>query len=263
MGLYDTLVGNSIIPDLINGIVDWFKSLPGKVLAFVNDLVVRMVLKALELKDKFVAKVSELVGSTVSWLSGLPGKAVAALGNIVATLVGKGNALITGFWNGAKTMWTNVAGWFRDLPGLILSTLGDLGRLLYNAGNNVIQGFIDGIRAMIGKVKSAVQTVARTVSDFLGFQSPTKEGPGRYSDRWGPNLMKMYAAGIEDTIPRLQSAVTRAASSVASGMGSAQSSGDTITKNLLGGIVIHATDGQDAADQFLAELRRRGVRFSG
>ena len=32
--LYDTLIGHSLIPDLVNGIIDWFKKIPGKVLGF-------------------------------------------------------------------------------------------------------------------------------------------------------------------------------------------------------------------------------------
>lgn len=39
--LYDSLVGHSIIPDLINGILDWFGKLPDQAVAFINTMVER------------------------------------------------------------------------------------------------------------------------------------------------------------------------------------------------------------------------------
>ena len=37
--LYDVIVGHSIIPDLVNAIVSWIASLPGRVLGFISYLV--------------------------------------------------------------------------------------------------------------------------------------------------------------------------------------------------------------------------------
>ena len=44
--LYDVLVGHSIIPDMVNGIIDWISKLPGKVIAFVVGLVNDFIAKA-------------------------------------------------------------------------------------------------------------------------------------------------------------------------------------------------------------------------
>jgi hypothetical protein len=38
-GLFDSLVGHSIIPDMINGIVSWFEQLPGRAMAFITNLI--------------------------------------------------------------------------------------------------------------------------------------------------------------------------------------------------------------------------------
>jgi len=64
--LYDTLVGHSIIPDLINDIINWFKGLPGKVIAFVKDLVSKAIAKFTDLKDKIVSKVKELINKVLN-----------------------------------------------------------------------------------------------------------------------------------------------------------------------------------------------------
>jgi hypothetical protein len=43
MWLFNKLIGHSIIPDLINGIVSWFTSLPGRVLAIIRTLASDML----------------------------------------------------------------------------------------------------------------------------------------------------------------------------------------------------------------------------
>ncbi|MDN9012941.1 phage tail tape measure protein, partial [Brevibacillus laterosporus] len=44
------------------------------------------------------------------------------------------------------------------------------------------------------------------LKQFLGFSSPTEKGPASKSDRWAPNLMRMFSEGITDSLPYLQSA---------------------------------------------------------
>jgi phage-related minor tail protein len=60
--LYNELVGHSIIPDLINGIVDWFKSLPDKISQGLSNLwsaIVEPFRKAFDEVKKMAEKVWE------------------------------------------------------------------------------------------------------------------------------------------------------------------------------------------------------------
>ncbi|MDN9012942.1 phage tail tape measure protein, partial [Brevibacillus laterosporus] len=54
------------------------------------------------------------------------------------------------------------------------------------------------------------------LKQFLGFSSPTEKGPASKSDRWAPNLMKMFSEGITDSLPYLQSATGTVAESLRS-----------------------------------------------
>ena len=78
-------------------------------------------------------------------------------------------------------------------------------------GSNLIKNIIDGIKSKLTDLKSAVSNAASTVSSYLGFSSPTKEGPGRDADKWAPNLMAMYSEGISGGIPGVRSAVSEVA----------------------------------------------------
>ena len=77
--------------------------------------------------------------------------------------------------------------------------------------------FASGIQATISRAVAAARNAAAKIKSYLGFSSPTEKGPGRDSDKWAPNLMNMFARGIESGIPRLQLAATRAAASIQKG----------------------------------------------
>jgi len=74
VNLYETLIGHSIIPDLVNGIVNWFSTLKTKasdtitaMVDFVSDKFEGMYNKIVEIKDKIVNKFKELAeGITTS-----------------------------------------------------------------------------------------------------------------------------------------------------------------------------------------------------
>jgi hypothetical protein len=82
-------------------------------------------------------------------------------------------------------------------------------------GKNLMSNITDGIKSKVNSVKTAVSNAASAVKNFLGFSSPTREGPGRDADRWAPNLMKMYAQGILGNAGLIQSAANEAAKGLA------------------------------------------------
>ncbi len=82
-------------------------------------------------------------------------------------------------------------------------------------GKNLMSNITDGIKSKVNSVKTAVSNAASAVKNFLGFSSPTREGPGRDADRWAPNLMKMYSRGILANSGLIQSAANEAAKGLA------------------------------------------------
>lgn len=77
--------------------------------------------------------------------------------------------------------------------GKIKSTLDGMRNKAWNWGYNLIKGFANGIASAYNYLKEKVGAAARIISDFLGHHSPTKEGPGKTSDKWGPNLITMLS----------------------------------------------------------------------
>ena len=81
---------------------------------------------------------------------------------------------------------------FRSAQSYISGIISDA----YYWGRNLIRNITDGITSRLSSVRSAVSDVARSITDYLRFWSPTKKGPGRDADKWSPNLISMYAEGM-------------------------------------------------------------------
>lgn len=134
--------------------------------------------------------------------------------------------LFTGDWKGAwekiVEIVNNMKSAVQQAVQKVWDAIGDIFldgiRRAYDWGRNLISSFVDGIKSMISRVKEAVSSVASTVKSYLGFSSPTEEGPGATADRWMPNLMKMLAEDIEAYRPVLQEALRNVASDISYGL---------------------------------------------
>ncbi|MFH8619159.1 hypothetical protein ACH4E8_29415 [Streptomyces sp. NPDC017979] len=107
--LYNLLVGNSIIPDLVNAIVWWFAGLPGKALSALGGLVSAVAGPARTAASQMITAVRDGVAKAVEWVRGLPGRAGRALGNIGSTLYNSGRSLVQGFINGITSRAGDIA----------------------------------------------------------------------------------------------------------------------------------------------------------
>ena len=159
-------------------------------------------------------------------------------------------------WNAIKTtlggIWNTIVGAVGDTVSKVSDKFTGLVDKAKGWGRNLIQMFIDGITGMIGKVVEAAAKVADNLKAFLGFESPTKKGPGSKADKWAPNFVDMYAEGFRKSLPKLRLAVSDMAASLQPGMAST-------TSNVVHIRVDGARDPRAVADDIMHQLRRRGV----
>ena len=162
--------------------------------------------------------------------------------SILNNVFSKIGEFFTNLWHGitsiASNIWDAITGVFKDIG----NWFGNLFKEAFNWGKNLVNMIGDGIRSAINWVGDAVGSVIDTIAGWLGFGSPTEEGPGRTSDEWAPNLMKMYTEGLEDGVPDIQDAVGQVTSALANlNMESTTqliSTGDTsISADILNGLL--------------------------
>lgn len=127
--------------------------------------------------------------------------------DIIKGVILTGLDLLTGRWGAA---WNEIKSTFSNVWNDIKSMMGNLIHDAFSFGSNFVHMIASGIRSAVGAVSSAVSSVAGKIKSFLGFHSPTEEGPGADADTWAPNFMKMFTQGITQYTPALQGALTKA-----------------------------------------------------
>jgi len=102
--------------------------------------------------------------------------------------------------NTFKSKGANIKSAMSSVLNYIKNALANLGKQAYSWGSNFLKAFTNGIKSRIAALKNMVKSAAQQLKNMLGFSSPTKEGPGRTAHKWGPNFVKMFAAGIAKNI---------------------------------------------------------------
>lgn len=186
------------------------------------------------------------------------------------------NAVIA-IWDKIKAVFVNVGGAAKELftqtiPNAVRTAVDTLGSLPGKAlqwGKDLIDNFISGIKSKLSALADSVKGVAQTVRDFIGFSEP-KKGPLSNFHTYAPDMMSLFAGGIQDNLWMVQDqlnsmggniqdaiptpavdAVYNAAAGMVNGLAAANAGngGGSYTINLL------LQNGQQIASWLLPDLR--------
>jgi hypothetical protein len=238
-GLVQTLVGGSIVPDMINAIVAWFAGLPGKVLAWVSQLVTQVVAAFVAWATNIGTKVAALITAVVTFFAGLPAKVLTWVANLAAGtqtkfgswvasllttvagfitkavaffagLPGKAAGALSGLLGAIMAKFnavsSSVSSWVSGLASSVLSWAGSIGR---NIANGIKNGVSNTWSALVAKVKGLVNLLPAAVKKLLGISSPSKVFAG-----FGLNI----GAGLVQGVEAMRKPVQRAADALAPSM---------------------------------------------
>ena len=184
---------------------------------------------------------------------------------------------VIAIWDKVKAVFAGVGGAAKELftqtiPNAVRTAVDTLGSLPGKAlqwGKDLIDNFINGIKSKLSALADSVKGVAQTVRDFIGFSEP-KKGPLSNFHTYAPDMMSLFAGGIQDNLWRVQDqmnsmggniqdaiptpavdAVYNAAAGMVNGLAAANagSSGGSYTINLV------LQNGQQIASWLLPDLR--------
>ena len=147
--LYNYLIGHSLIPDLVTGIVGWFARLPGMIAGALGDIGGRFSIWLAGVPQKIQSSVGLITGA----FSGLAGKAIARAGNIVQAFA----KWLAGLPAKARAMATSVATGFAGLAGKIISRAG-----------SIASAFAKWVAGLPGKARSAVSQIIAGFGGLAG-----------------------------------------------------------------------------------------------
>lgn len=175
--LYDRLLGHSIIPDTVRGIVSWFAGLPGKAASALAGLPGAVVGRAADAGSRLISAVRRGLDGAVSWIGQLPGRARDALGNVGGILAGAGRSLISGLVGGIESGFSSVKSTLGNLTNRMTDWKGPRRKdaaLFTPAGKLLIQGLIAGIDASTATLKSRLQQVTNMLSRAIDINASNR-----------------------------------------------------------------------------------------
>ena len=267
--LYNILVGHSIIPDMVNEIISWFKKVLGSP---VNAII--------SLKDKVVSAL-KTAASYVSGKATLIYQYISSRFNQAKSIAKETFSLMYSYvTDKLKSLVSSVSSNATDVKNKISQLKDSIinkvkGIDLYKYGKAMVQTLINGVSSKIQSFKNKVGELSQAAKNLVGWQSPTKEGAGKDSDKWIPNLMEMMISGFEKYRKKIGIAAGTISSSIMDNMNlgnqaslqavtSSTSYGNTTTygsRNNIS-IVINASSvssGKSIGEQLVYELNRKGI----
>lgn len=125
---------------------------------------------------------------------------VVGIGYNFKAMIDAGGELIEKMKEGISEKWEDVKTWGKDL----------------------IDNFISGIKEKWENLKSAVSDTAQIVKDFLGFSEP-EEGPLSDFHTYAPDMMDLYAEGIEKNSDKVLEKVEKLAEKIKEKLGEVES----------------------------------------
>lgn len=172
--LWRVLVGNSIVPDMIIAIIDWFKSLPGAVFEFVKSLV-----------DGVVGFFMEMPGRVWNTLVDLKNTIVGFFSGAKDWLFDAGKNIIEGLIDGAGNLLGKLGEFFADkIPAGIIrdgfkKALGiqSPAREMMGPGADVVRGIMAGAESEMPALDSLMSNVADVVA-ATEIVAPTVQAAG-------------------------------------------------------------------------------------
>ena len=166
--LYDVLVGHSIIPDMVNAIIEWIGKLPGMAWEALKDLGTKIVDQVKKAWDMFVQANKAAWGLINTWFKGRPQAAWDAIIAIRDTLRDVARRAFDYFFNGAKERWEGITTWFKGRRDAVVGYLGNVKDGLKAVATTAINYFRDGASNAWGNVKGWFEGRASAVRNAVG-----------------------------------------------------------------------------------------------
>lgn len=189
---YDVLVGHSIVPDLVNAVVAWFRSLPGKIGSAIASLPGQIASIFRQMLANAVSTVSSMVSSVVSTVSGLGGKIRNAIGNLAGLLVSAGRDVINGLISGIGDKTGELLGKAAALGSRIKDTISGVlkihspSRVMKVIGTQIVAGLVLGM------------TPAPVVNQANALASAAIPNPGAFHGGYATSAGNSFAAPAGD-----------------------------------------------------------------
>lgn len=198
------------LPELIPTAIDAIITIVEALIDNIDMLVDAAIAIIMALSDGLIEALPRLIEKAPEIII----KLVEALIRNYPKIIQAGWELIISLIEGVVKCWTKVFEVGGQIVEKVKSGFSGKVKEAKNWGMDMIQNFIDGIMAKFESLKNSVKKCAQAVKDFLGFSEP-KEGPLSNFHTYAPDMLDLYAKGIDDNIGTVEDSVENVAKTVA------------------------------------------------
>lgn len=198
------------LPDLIPTAVDAILTIVDTLIDNIDLLIDAAIVIIMALSEGLIAALPRLIEKAPEIVI----KLVEAIIRNAPKLLAAALELIVMLVEGIVRGWAKIFEVGRQIVDKVKSGFSDKVNEAKSWGRDLIQNFIDGIMAKFDALKSSVKRCAQAVKDFLGFSEP-KDGPLSNFHTYAPDMMDLYAKGIDDNIGKVEDSVTDVAKTIA------------------------------------------------
>lgn len=198
------------LPELIPMAVDAVLTIVDTLLDNIDMLVDAAIQLIIALADGLIQALPKLIEKAPEIII----KLVEALVRNFPKIVGAGTDLVVKLIEGITKCWGQVISTGADIVTQVKSGFSSKIQDALNWGRDLISNFVQGIRNKFGDVKAALSDLGNLIADLIGFSEP-EEGPLSNFHTFAPDMMDLYAKGIDDNIGVVEDSVTDVAKTIA------------------------------------------------
>lgn len=181
----------SIIGGLIEQITAWFKEHETEIKAII-EVVKTIILTGLQNIVTAISTALDVLGSIF--------KAFEAI------MQGDWRTALEYLKSAARSAVNGVTQIFKNLGSMLNSIFKDIISKFKQWGKDMIDNLVNGIKGKIDTVKDAIKNVADVIKSYIHFSVPDV-GPLADADTYAPDMMKLFAQGINDNAHLITDAI--------------------------------------------------------
>ncbi len=220
--LWSALVGHSIIPDMVAGIIQWIQNLVSTVISAISGFVSQIIAFFLQLEVQVLSTITLMIQLALQFFSGWVSQGLTFISNLVSGVLSWMLQMEVRVLATVQLMVQIFLQWLDSLTGGAISkaqgvvagitgVLGNLASLAVQWGQHLVQGFLSGVQSMFGAVGNIMGQLGNLIGSFLP-HSPAKRGELAHLSEYGPSLVAGIASGIAGSYGMMGAAMSGLAS---------------------------------------------------
>lgn len=166
--LWDVLVGHSIVPDMVNAIVQWFQDMWDKAVAIVSGLVQGVIAFFTNLWNQTVAIVTGLVRGVLEWWENLKRDVTQKVVDLVTAALNKWEELKSKAIQFIIDMVLGILKWWDDLKRDTKQKVVDIVTTVLDKFQEIKKGAEDKFNAVRDAIMNAFTYVSEKIGGIFG-----------------------------------------------------------------------------------------------